>query len=338
VKRVGIWVLLVIAAAAAAGRWLESRRERAVPILMYHKVGPPRDKWWVSPQQFEAHLAFLREQGYRSVLPSTLAAHRRRGRPLPLRPVVITFDDGYRNLLTHAEPLLRRYGFRAVAYLPTDYMADAAPARRVFQGVPCLTWEEVRAMRARGTIVFGGHGRSHRNLAADPDPRREAQACMRALREHGGLKPDSFCYPSGQCGEAAVRAVREAGFPAAVICGDAVARTGRAMDPYRLPRVSVMGGAASFALEGGEPGSDTCRLVYEGVPMTVWVRLRDQAHPEGGAWHGPVTLGDAADLPLPWPAPAAAATPAQALETWDRHRVLRLWRTPWRRPESGGGA
>src|SRR5205814_5958239 len=96
-----------------------------LPILAYHRIadsGPVRLKEYrVSVQAFDAQISYLREQGYYSVdlfewslgkLTGKLASRR--------RPILITFDDGYRDFIDFAWPILQRHGFSAMVFVVTD--------------------------------------------------------------------------------------------------------------------------------------------------------------------------------------------------------------------------
>ena len=95
-----------------------------LPVLVYHMIGdaPPAAAFpgnYVPACQFEAQLRFLRRAGFQSVsIPEYLEYRRGRGR-LPARPIVITFDDGYRRALDVAAPHLARLGFRATVFVVT---------------------------------------------------------------------------------------------------------------------------------------------------------------------------------------------------------------------------
>jgi peptidoglycan/xylan/chitin deacetylase (PgdA/CDA1 family) len=325
---IGAVALLAILAALAAWRAGERRRVQPAPILMYHHIGPAADSaWWVPPDVFERHLRSLREQGYTSIQPADLVAQRRWGQPLPRRPVIITFDDGYLDSLTAAEPLLVKYGFHGTVFLVTDCVGDSSDQRKQFEGADCLTWPEVRAMRARGVLTFGGHAHSHRNLVVANDPFSEARECYLQIKKQAGFKPDAFCYPHGEYNDRVLEAVRRAGWQTAMVCKDEVARTGPALDLLALPRVSVMGGRHKFlaarAPEKEAAGEIVFRVKHEGIPLEVAPRL--PGAPDGG-WLPPRELGNGAEIEWRWPASAPSAPGAPpALELWDRNRILRLY-------------
>ena len=216
VKLSGLLALTLLAMAAG---WLWSQKSKPVdvPILMYHRIGDTCDSpWWVTVRDFEVQLASLQEQGYQSILPSCLVAHQRWGWPLPSKPVIITLDDGYLNVLENAEPLLKKYGFQAVCFLITGLVSESPDTRKSWEGTPLLSWPEVRAMQKRGTVQFGGHSRTHQNLRAMADPYGEISGCYRDLKKKGGFTPEGFCYPSGQFKPESLTCVKRAKFTTAV--------------------------------------------------------------------------------------------------------------------------
>lgn len=88
-----------------------------VPILMYHHLSEDvTNSEMVSPEQFEAQIRALSEAGYTGVSFDELQAYVLRGEPLPEKPVVITFDDGYLSNYTLAYPILQKYGMKATIF------------------------------------------------------------------------------------------------------------------------------------------------------------------------------------------------------------------------------
>ena len=150
--------------AAAAGQTDQ------LPILMYHRIAPHTTaagrSYCVTPEAFEAQLRHLREQGYHTIELEDWAEAMRIRRPLPGRAVALTFDDGYQDFLTHAWPLLQRYGFSATVFLVTDAVGGW---NHWDQGVtdrcPLMSWLEIRRLQEAG-IAFGSHTAGHRPLTS----------------------------------------------------------------------------------------------------------------------------------------------------------------------------
>jgi peptidoglycan/xylan/chitin deacetylase (PgdA/CDA1 family) len=325
-----ILAAFIAALGMATRRLLESRRVQPVPILMYHKIGAvPANAWWVPTSVFERQLRALRNQGYSTVLPGNIVDHRKTGQRLPPKSVMITFDDGYRDSLTKAEPLLQKYGFRAVVYLITDTIAETPEARRQYEGVDVLTWPEIKAMQKRGTFVFGGHGHRHQNLAAMDNPYPDIRECYLQLRQHGIRQPFSFCYPHGQYNAHTIAAVKRAGFRSAMVCEDRVALTGKTMNLLALPRVSVMGGEHEFHVNhlsaSATPGEIVLHIMHTGIPMEVSSHLVLNGTTADQGWLPAVEVRNA-NYDWHWPQPVAGTNLGPVrLEIWDKYRLFLMW-------------
>jgi peptidoglycan/xylan/chitin deacetylase (PgdA/CDA1 family) len=167
-----------------------------IPIIMYHSVstdlqegGHPYYETCVSPPVFERQMETLRARGYTVIpLPSLLDCGS-----LPERPAVITFDDGYRDFLTNAFPILKKFGYSASVYLPTGHVEDQEP---FIGGRRCLSWAEVALLHSEG-ILFGSHTVSHGHLhGMAPDAlREEVVRSKKEIEAHIGSPVESFSYP-----------------------------------------------------------------------------------------------------------------------------------------------
>ncbi len=323
-------VLAVAAAAVTAGIvWLSHNRTTPVtiPVLMYHRISDERtdNVWWVLPEDFRRQMAFLEAEGYRTILPADLAANRRWGRPLPPRPILLTFDDGYLSNLTVVEPVLKEHGFRGVVFLITGIIAEDAGERTRFEGSPLLTWQEIREIHRRGVLTFGGHSRTHRNLASFRNPIPEIRGCYEDIVRNGGFKPDGFCYPGGSMRRDKAWCARASGYTTAFLCEDRVATIRTEDDLLAIPRVSVYGGRHAFSVRRVDvpaaPDAVVFRVREEGVPVDVVPHLVGDGV---SIWLDRVRIGSGevelrAHLP-------EAVHPGEdlRLEFWDVHRVLRL--------------
>ena len=197
------------------------RSEVKVAGLLYHHVGPRRPgtlpSLTVSPEAFERHLNWLKHAGYTAIAPSEWLAYAREGKQLPQKPVVLTFDDGYADLVQYAVPALQRHGFKAAIYVVTDRlggcnewdMANGSGPHRL------LTAQQVKGCAESG-IEIGAHTCTHPDLTTvSPDVLyHEVQRSAVCLRELIGSDPISFAYPFG-FHNAAVRKVVAGFFPMA---------------------------------------------------------------------------------------------------------------------------
>ncbi|MER5178058.1 polysaccharide deacetylase family protein [Streptomyces sp. NPDC002896] len=211
-----------------------------VPILMYHSVAhAPNDATRalsVAPQAFAEQMALIGDGGFTPLTTAQLADVWRSGQPLPERPVLITFDDGYEGVHRHALPVLAEHGFAATVFVSTGWLRGAHDTGGALDTM--LDWDQVREL-ADGGVEIGGHSHTHPQLDQIPDDalRSELLRCKEIVAEELGTRPASFAYPYGYSSRRVRRAVREAGFAQSLAVGNALAR--RRQGPYALQRVTV---------------------------------------------------------------------------------------------------
>jgi peptidoglycan/xylan/chitin deacetylase (PgdA/CDA1 family) len=189
---------------------------------MYHRVEEiPHDAVhlpnFVRPAQFKEHLAALRDWGYTSVTFADWLAYRSRQRSLAPRPVILTFDDGYRSVIDHAWPLLRAHGFEATTFLVTGHLGGTNVWDSRERQAALLSADEVLALRRDG-MRFGSHTRTHRPLTrlSAAAVEEELRGSRRDLAELLGEPPLTLAYPFNNQDRAVRRAARVAGYAAAV--------------------------------------------------------------------------------------------------------------------------
>lgn len=267
---------LVLAAFLAAG-WFSNRYAwwrrpvawRHPRVLMYHMVSPHRagakfNGLRVTPERFEAQLAWLKREGWHFFTVSELWE---RWDTLPAKSVAITFDDGYADNLHNALPLLEKYDAKATIYMVVDrHERDWSTAKKAHHDTgelarePKLSDEELQRLVESGRIEIGSHTLTHINLrttAAD-DKRRELVDSRRLLQAQTGQAVASFAYPFGIYGDEDVALARAAGYTTAVTTIDGIdARTPRP-DPLQLKRIKVSGKDNMLAfvmrMRGGKRG------------------------------------------------------------------------------------
>lgn len=198
-----------------------SRDGGGLRVLTYHRVndGHPRDRLSVGSGAFASQMEALARAGRPVVLLGDALAALRGSAPQPAGAVAVTFDDGYADNVGVALPILERFGIRATFFVATGFMDTSATLDR-YRGCCAddgmMTWDEVRAIKSRGHEV-GGHGRTHRELAAlsVDEARAEAEGCAGDIATATGERPRLFCYPRGSTSARVRRIVSEAGFEAA---------------------------------------------------------------------------------------------------------------------------
>jgi peptidoglycan/xylan/chitin deacetylase (PgdA/CDA1 family) len=200
-------------------------------VLAYHKVGAaPAGSWatWfsVSEAAFVEQLSLLADTGWEAVGVDTLLAGLRERRRLPDRAVLLTFDDGYRTLCGAALEALRRFGFPAIVFVPTDFVGrcdhwndDSDEPVEALCG-----WDELSRLDEAGVSVQS-HGASHRSFSRlDPDKvTAELTTSKRELEAALGRAVELFAYPYGDRGSDGVaeRELARAGYRCAFGYGGA---------------------------------------------------------------------------------------------------------------------
>ena len=221
--------------AGATSRLLK-HKEGLIPILMYHRVHPDgasteglEPGMFVRASTFERHVRWLRQRFELVTLSEAVDAARGRDRG---RVAVLTFDDGWRDNLTHAWPVLQRHGARATIFLVTDWVRGRSAPGEAF-----LSPEEVRFL-AGNRIELGAHTASHPKLDQISAERIEfeMQASKAAVSSWTGSRCRTFAYPFGRFGEVAVEAAGRH-FDASVVVGGGWWPGGEPM--ARVPRISV---------------------------------------------------------------------------------------------------
>jgi peptidoglycan/xylan/chitin deacetylase (PgdA/CDA1 family) len=209
-----------------------------VPILMYHRINvvtpsTPVDSrgLTVHPAEFARQMTWLKRNGFHAITQRELFGALICGRPLGRRPVMITFDDGYRDVFFKASPVLRRLGLRATAYVISGRISAGDPS--------FLTWPLLRALERDG-IEIGSHTVSHRDLTAlsDRELLQELTTSRRTLERRLGHPVPWLAYPFGAYDARVERFARRAGYVLAVTTWPGIGQSARR--PLALRRLRVL--------------------------------------------------------------------------------------------------
>ena len=260
----------------------------AVPVLMYHAIGLPRDKrfnpWVVPPSLLAEHLAALVESKFELVGMTEWANRKEQQNGL----AVLTFDDGYADFIENALPVLAAYQARVAEYVVTAYVGDRArwlpfeeERRR-----PLMSWEDLRLIRESG-IEIGSHGHRHLELdAVSPSIASDDVSRSIAMLKHNDFSPESFCYPFGYASHKTRDIVaRTLEFTTSCVVGRGLAEPDRdllrvrrlAIDLPDIARVLDAPGKRARTAAGGETSScGTARLApdttgpHHDLPVANW--------------------------------------------------------------------
>jgi peptidoglycan/xylan/chitin deacetylase (PgdA/CDA1 family) len=216
-----------------------------VRVLCWHSIAdlshdPVLSDYGVPPATFNRQIAALEEAGWAFLGPDEFLRFLLSGAPVPRRSVLLTFDDGYADLVSEAEPVLTRFRAPAVAFAVSGWIGrfnrwDVAKGRTPR---PLAGRDELMRI-SHGKVEIGSHTRSHPRLT-EVDPLElgaEVVGSRRDLLEMGFAPPRLFAYPYGAHDRSVHAAVRDAGYTAAFTTEPRIAS--RSVDPFAVPRIEV---------------------------------------------------------------------------------------------------
>jgi peptidoglycan/xylan/chitin deacetylase (PgdA/CDA1 family) len=226
--------------AGTAGTATGPPGHESVPILMYHVINPPPagakfPGLYVSPEEFSAQMHALAGAGFHAVTMDQMRANWTRGTPLPAgKPIVLSFDNGYQSQYTQALPVLRKLGWVGVENMQLTGLPPS-------QGG--LSDAQIRGLVAAGWEL-DTQGISHADLITlSPAALHEQVAVARVqVQRRYHVPVNWFCYPSGHYNSTVINAVIGAGYVGSTTVVPGWASPGD--DPYRLPRLRVLGGTS----------------------------------------------------------------------------------------------
>jgi peptidoglycan/xylan/chitin deacetylase (PgdA/CDA1 family) len=220
-------------------------RRPDVAILAYHSISDAPDGFTLRESEFTAHLDALQRAGFHTVTFHEWLAHEDHGTPLPARPIILTFDDGFEDAWSTVLPALSARGMRGTFFVVTSLIGADASQRVVREEDGLrrryLVWPEVRALAAAG-MEIGSHGDRHLRLS-DLDRAQvvgELTRSKQALDGALGRPVEVLAYPYNSVRRWIVPLARQSGYRAAV----AGMAHGNA-DRFTLYRVGVHRGATA---------------------------------------------------------------------------------------------
>lgn len=188
--------------------------EFKLPILIYHYVEYVKDErdtirqsLNIQPNIFELQIQTLISSGYTFVTPNQIAKIET-GRLKVEKPVILSFDDGYRDFYTDVFPILKKHNIRAVAYVNPGLMDK----------LNYMYWDQVGEIVQSGLVEIGSHGVSHQSLSS-LDPKQaewEIQQSKSMLENKLGITITSIAYPYGHYNSVVADIAKSAGYTSAL--------------------------------------------------------------------------------------------------------------------------
>ena len=214
-------------------------KEAEVPIIMYHLITEnPKyiGKYGVTPADVEKDLLYLKENGYTTIVMQDLIHFVERGKRLPKKPIVLTFDDGNTSDYTCLFPLLQKHKAKAVLAIigdPTDRYTNTH-AQNPKAKFPNMTWEQVKELhdsklceiQSHGYNVHGKGGSGKKNGEGTEAYRTRLSADLQKLQDackaHLDWTPTTFVYPLGVVGKGSRQIIEDLGMAASLGCEEGI--------------------------------------------------------------------------------------------------------------------
>jgi poly-beta-1,6-N-acetyl-D-glucosamine N-deacetylase len=267
----------------------EQAKQARVPVIMYHDITDKKQVFFdVSPQEFEAALQSIQQQGLTPISMDQLLIHLRTGLPLPEKPILLTFDDGYVGHYKFVYPLLKKYQYPGVFSIYTDKVDKKL-------GRPGVTWENLKEMAADPLITIAAHSVTHPkdvSQLTDDKLRYEVRQSKKILEDRLGVEIHTFTYPEGNYDARVTKEVEAAGYWGAFTMDDnnegfagqsesllAIKRFGQSGLPQVLPQ--AWGGSDAPKWRLGFDFSAPIRQIKTTIDKTPFIMI------EGGS---PMTI------------------------------------------------
>ena len=231
-------------------------------VLMYHMVSEHLEKdkskfnrLRVKPEEFEKQLKWLKDNNWTSFTLSELASLKE----IPLKSVVITFDDGYEDNFKNAYPLLKKYGFKATIYIVLNRFnenwatdKDLDKASNELNNEKMLSDEQIKIMLESGLIEIGSHTLDHVNLPklSNEEKVKQIKESKEKIEDIFSIKCNSFAYPFGFFDNDSVKIVEEIAYSNATTTVNGVFNKSKYSN-FEIPRIMISGrqGLFSFILK-----------------------------------------------------------------------------------------
>lgn len=229
--------------------------EAVVPIVMYHEIKQTGlGKLAISPYEFESDLKYFKSEGYTPVVMSDLIDFVYKGKPLPPKPIVITFDDGYYNNYVFAYPLLRKYNVKAVLSVIGKNTDDFTRYPSDNINYAHMTWSQLKELQESGFFEMQNHTynlhayasrkgcskkRGESNETYNKVLSGDVLELQTKMQENIGITPTTFTYPYGDVSKESVPIIKQLGFKASLSCDYGINVIGKKPDGlFCLKRVS----------------------------------------------------------------------------------------------------
>ncbi len=214
----------------------------AVPILLYHNVinyipeGAYDASLNIPASVFEKHMQAILDAGYTPITYEMYYRFETEGVPLPDKPIMITFDDGYLSNYLYAYPILKKLGIKATIFVITDRRGKALSIN------PHFSWNQAKEMVDSGIIDIQSHTHSHQvsTTLSDAELVYELTVSKRLVERYTGKKCNVLAFPNGIAEAREIEAAKQAGYKIINLVGE-YGSNRKGDDLAKMKRITIFG-------------------------------------------------------------------------------------------------
>lgn len=206
-----------------------------VPIIMYHSILKSRSgNYIVHPDTFENDLEYIQNKGYTTITMADLINYVYEDSPLPEKPIIITFDDGFYNNFGYAVPLLHKYDMKAVVSIVGKYSDTYSKSDEANLNYGYLRWKDINDLMQDGCIEFQNHTYDLHSTSKRQGSKKLPYESVSTYtdiftndilklqdefeKNCNGYKPNTFTYPLGAVSKDSIPLIKDLGFKASLSC------------------------------------------------------------------------------------------------------------------------
>ncbi len=213
----------------------DAEEKVTIPIILYHSILTKDkiiDRYTITPSELESDLEYVRDNGYTTITMSDLIDYVYDGKALPVKPLIITFDDGYLNNYEYAYPLLKKYEMKAVLSIIGCYVDLFTNEKSDNLVYSHINWDQVNALLESGCFELQNHtyslhtkkkGRVGAKIKRGESLEHyekilteDIGGFQQLITEKTGYTPNTFVYPYGEVSKESILILKDMGFRASL--------------------------------------------------------------------------------------------------------------------------
>lgn len=244
---IGIFLFSVIFTVIYTATKAMSEDEIALPVIMYHHISEDRkalNDYVITPKELESDFSYLSSAGYTAILPKELIAYIKKGTPLPEKPVMITFDDGFESVYHYAYPLAEKYDMKftvAVYGKETEKFSEINDHNILYS---YMNWDEIKELSVSGICEIANHTYSLHGVTQRKGIRKNKTEDISTYEKTVGedlmklqnrfseidVSAASFVYPYGFFCKHSEKLIKNLGFKISFICTEGINKINKTSD------------------------------------------------------------------------------------------------------------